>query len=95
MPGAAVGLSCARPSLDETAIDAAIMIFEGIAGPKRSLSSRERAAVRLHAIEGRGGRAEDQRVYSFTVTQGWKGAARGQRIDVLFNSYWGDGFAQG
>ena len=95
LPGAAVGLSCARPSLDETAIDGAIMIFEGTAGPKRSLDSRERSAVRLHAIEGRGGGAEDLRVYRFTVTQGWKGAARGQTVDVLFNSYWGDGFAQG
>ena len=95
LPGAAVGLSCARPSLDETAIDGAIMIFEGTAGPKRSLDSRERAAVRLHAIEGRGGGAEDLTVYEFTVTRGWKGATTGQRVDVLFNSYWGDGFAQG
>jgi len=95
LPGAAVGLSCARPSLDETAIEAAIMIFEGTAGPKRSLDSRERAAVRLHAIEGRGGGAEDVRVYRFTVTRGWKGAASGQSVDILFNSYWGDGFAEG
>jgi hypothetical protein len=93
--GAAFGLSCARPSLDATAIDGAIMIFEGTAGPKRSLDARERAAVRLHAIEGRGGGAEDLRVYIFTVTRGWKGAMTGQRVDVLFNSYWGDGFAQG
>jgi hypothetical protein len=94
-PGAALGLSCARPNLDAAAIDGAIMIFEGTAGSKRSLDARERAAVRLHAIEGRGGRAEDLKVYEFTVTRGWKGAARGQRVDVLFNSYWGDGFARG
>ena len=95
LPGAAFGLSCARPSLDETAIDAAIMIFEGIAGPKRLLDFRERAAVRMHAIKAKGGTTEDLRVYSFTVTRGWKGAATGQRVDVLFNSYWGDGFAVG
>ena len=95
LPGAAFGLSCARPSLDKTAIDAAIMIFEGTAGPKRSLDFRERAAVRRHAIEAKGGRTEDLRVYSFTVTRGWKGAATGQSVDVLFNSYWGDGFAEG
>ncbi len=95
LPGAAFGLSCARPSLDEAAIDAAILIFEGTAGPKRSLDFRERAAVRMNAIEAKGGRTEDLRVYSFTVTRGWKGAVTGQSIDVLFNSYWGDGFAQG
>jgi hypothetical protein len=95
LPGAALGLSCARPSLDETTIDAAIMIFEGTAGPKRSLDFRERAVVRTHAIEAMGGRTEDLRVYNFTVTQGWKGAAAGQSVDVLFNNYWGDGFAKG
>ena len=95
LPGAAFGLSCARPSLDETAIDAAIMIFEGTAGPKRSLDFRERAVVRMHTIEAKGGTTEDLRVYSFTVTRGWKGATTGQSVDVLFNSYWGDGFAEG
>ncbi len=95
LPGAAFGLSCARPSLDETAIDAAVMIFEGTAGPKRSLDFRERANVRMHTIEAKGRGTEDLRVYSFTVTLGWKGAASGQSVDVLFNSYWGDGFAEG
>ncbi len=50
LPGAAFGRSCVRPSLDETAVDAAIMIFEGTAGPKRSLDFRERAVVRMHTI---------------------------------------------
>jgi len=95
LPGTAFGLSCARPSLDEAAIDAAVMIIEGIAGPKRALDFRERAAVQMHAIEAKGGGTEDLRVYSFTVTQGWKGAATGQSVDVLFNNYWGDGFAEG
>ena len=94
-PGVAFGLSCARPSLDETAIDSAIMIFEGTAGPKRSLDLREKEAVRLYAIEAIFDSAEDLKVYGFTVTQGWKGATTGQSIDVLFNSYWGDGFAEG
>ena len=94
-PGETLGRSCARPSLDESAIDTAIIIFEGIAGPKRSLDFRERAIVRTHAIESIGRRTEDLRVYSFTVTQGWKGAATAQIVDVLFNTYWGDGFARG
>ena len=94
-PGAAFGLSCARLSLDETAIDAATMIFEGTAGAKRSLDFRERAAVRRHAIEAKGGRTGDLRVYSFAVTRGWKGVATGQSVDVLFNTYWGDGFSEG
>ncbi len=32
LPSAAYGLSCARPSLDEAAIDAAVVIFEGKGG---------------------------------------------------------------
>ena len=95
LPSAAFGLSCARPSLDEAAIDAAVVIFEGTAGPKRALDSREEAVIRPDALEAIGGSLKDLRVYSFTVTQGWKGAARGQTVDVLFNSYWGDGFAGG
>lgn len=95
LPEAAFGRSCARPNLDETAIDAAIMIFEGTAGPKRSLDVRERAAVQLYDIEGIYGGAEDLKVYSFTVAQGWKGATTGQSVDVLFNGYWGGGFAEG
>jgi hypothetical protein len=95
LPGAAFGLSCARPSLDETAIDAAIMIFEGTAGSKRALDLREKAAVRIYSIDSIYGSAEDLKVYGFTVTQGWKGATTGQSVDVLFNGYWGDGFAEG
>ena len=95
LPGAAFGLSCARPSLDETAIAAAVMIFQGTAGPKRVLDARERAAVRLHVIDAKGGGTGDLRVYRFAVTRGWKGAAAGQNVDVLFNTYWGDGFAEG
>ena len=95
LPSAAFGLSCARPSLDEAAIDAAVVIFEGTAGPKRSLDSRDEAVVRPDVIEAMGGSIKDLRVYSFTVTQGWKGATAGQSVDVLFNTYWGDGFAEG
>jgi hypothetical protein len=95
LPSAAYGLSCARPSLDEAAIDAAVVIFEGTAGPKRSLDSRERAVIRTDALEAIGGSLKDLGVYSFTVTQGWKGATAGQSVEVLFNTYWGDGFAEG
>ncbi len=94
LPGTAFGLSCARPSLNEVAIDAATMIFEGIAGPKRLLGSRERANVRMQTLGSKGGTTEDLRVYSFTVTRGWKGTTTGQSVDVLFNTYWGDGFAE-
>ncbi len=95
LPSAAYGLSCARPSLDEAAIDAAVVIFEGTAGPKRALDSREEAVIRTDALEAIGGSLKDLRVYSFTVTQGWKGATAGQSVEVLFNTYWGDGFAEG
>ena len=95
LPSAAFGLSCARPSLDEAAIDAAVVIFEGTAGPKRALDSREEAVIRPDALEAIGGSLKDLRVYSFTVTHGWKGATAGQSVEVLFNTYWGDGFAEG
>ncbi len=95
MPARAFGLSCARPSLDDVAIDNAVAIFEGTAGAKRRLDYREKAAVRTHALKGRGGRVEDLRVYSFNVTQGWKGTMANRSVDVLFNTYWGDGFAPG
>lgn len=95
LPGAAFGLSCAAPRLDETAVGAAITIFEGIAAPKRSLDARELAAVRMHEIESKGGSTTDLRIYSFAVTRGWKGVATGQSVDVLVNTYWGDGFAEG
>ena len=95
LSGAAFARSCVRPSLDETAVAAAVVIFEGIAGPKRLLGIRERAVVRTDAIVAKGGRTEDLRAYGFMVTRGWKGATRGQSVDVLFNTYWGDGFAEG
>ena len=95
LPDPALALSCARLSLDEAAVDAAVMIFEGTAGPKRTLDHREKAAVRFLGLESKGGGIEDLRVYRFTVTKGWKGASAGQGVDVLFNGYWGDGFAEG
>lgn len=94
-PGAAFGLSCMPPRMDETVIDAAVMIFEGITGPKRLLNYRERATVRKHGFIQAGGGIGDLRVYGFTVTRGWKGVATGQSVNVLFNTYWGDGFAAG
>ena len=85
LPSAAYGLSCARPSLDEAAIEAAVVIFEGTAGPKRALDSREEAVIRTEAIESIGGSLKDLRVYSFTVAQGWKGATAG-RASISFST---------
>ena len=95
LPNAAFGLSCARPNLTEAVIKSSVLIFEGTAGPKRPLNLRERGAVTLSAIKGKGGTIKDLRVYRFTVTHGWKGTSTGETVDLLFNSYWGDGFAEG
>lgn len=95
LPGEALALSCASPSLDEAAINAATMIFEGTAGRKRALIPTERDAVHKRGFNSIGGGTSDLRVYGFTVTRGWKGAAKGQAVDVLFNTYWGDGFTEG
>ena len=91
----ALALSCARPSMDQSVIDGAVAIFEGTAGPKRSLDFRERVAIKVNPIEGKGGGTENFGIYRFTVTNGWKGVTAGQSVDVLFNNYWGDGFAEG
>lgn len=94
-PGAAFGLSCMEPSLDETVIDGAVMIFEGIAGPERPLDSSEEEAIRKQGLEFIGGGTGDLRVSTFTVARGWKGAEAGQTVDVLRNNYWGDRFPEG
>jgi len=95
LPGQALALSCMQPNLDEAAIQGAAVIFEGTVGEKRGLAAAEEAAVRNHAVESLGGGAADLKVYSFTVTRGWKAAAAGETRQVLFNSHWGDGFAAG
>ncbi|MDJ0608220.1 MAG: hypothetical protein QNJ67_04530 [Kiloniellales bacterium] len=91
----AFGLSCARPSLDEAVIDGSVMIFEGRAGPKRPLLRWEVATVRDHRLAMLYTRDSDLQVFRFTVSRAWKGAAPGQVVEVLFNTHWGDGFANG
>ncbi len=93
--GPALSLSCARPSLDEAAIDSAVVIFDGKAGSKRPLTRGETTRVGGQGLRQLGGRRSDLKVYRFTVTRAWKGVARGQALDVLFNTHWGDGFAEG
>lgn len=95
LPNDALALSCMQPSLDEAGIDGAVVIFEGTAGAKRPLDGFEKAAARSQAANSLSGDSDDLKVASFTVTRGWKGATAGQRLDVLFNGYWGDSFAEG
>ena len=94
-PGTASALSCARPSLDAAAVQGAVAIFEGTAGQKRDLSRREAAVISRTAIQGKVAGTPHLKVYAFTVTKGWKGTTTEQRVEVLFNAYWGDGFAAG
>jgi hypothetical protein len=95
LPGGAFGLSCAPPRLDENTVNAAIVIFEGTAGPKRLLSPAEATAVGNLGVATKGGGTTDLRVYGFVVTRGWKGVTPGRTVDVLTNAYWGDNFAKG
>ena len=95
LPNDALALSCMQPSLDEAGIDQSVVIFEGTAGAKRALDGFEKAAARSQAANSLSGDSDDLKVASFTVTRGWKGATAGQRLDVLFNGYWGDSFTQG
>ena len=95
LPGTASALSCARPSLNRAAVWDAVAIFEGTAGRKRDLMPKEEAAVRRTAFKGKVAGTPHLKVYAFTVTRSWKGVDAGQRVEVLFNTYWGDGFAEG
>lgn len=92
-PGSAYALSCMPPVMNESAVQAAAVIFEGVAGSRRRLSRAEAAAPDVARVIAEGGGIANLRVFEFTVTRGWKAAAKGQRIQVLRNTYWGDGFA--
>ena len=93
--GAACALTCAQPLLDAARIAEAAVIFEGTAGPPRPLTPAERSAFRASAAETKGGNVDTLRVFAFAVTKAWKGVAAGERVEVLFNTAWGDTFAEG
>ena len=92
-PGSAYALSCVPPVMNESVVESAAIIFEGVAGPRRRLSRAEAAVLDAANVIAEGGGIENLRVFEFTVTKGWKEATKGQRIQVLRNTYWGDGFA--
>lgn len=91
--GNAHALSCVAPVMNERVVEDAAVIFEGVTGRGRGLSRAERAALKAAGIAALGGDIPNLRVFGFTVTKGWKGAASGQKIQVLRNTYWGDSFA--
>ena len=88
-------LSCAAPSLDQAAIDEALIIFEGTAGESRALATQEQAAARDAGIASFRVEPDGLKVTSFMVTRGWKGVAGGQNIAVLYDAAWGDLFNAG
>jgi hypothetical protein len=89
----AYALSCVAPAMNESVVEAAAIIFEGVANRGRDLSRAERATLKAAGVTPLGGGVGDLKVFEFTVTKGWKGAVEGQRIQVLRNTYWGDSFA--
>ena len=91
----AYGLSCMPPVLDEAVIDEAVLIFEGEVEVKRELSAKEKAALARAHVTTKGGGLSDLKVYSFKVEKGWKGINSGEEVEVLRNTYWGDGFPIG
>ncbi len=91
-PGAALARSCLPPTMDEAVVKNAAVIFEGVAGPRRALSHAEAAVLDAAGIVAEGGGIANLKVFEFTVTRGWKGAAAGQKIEIVRNTYWGDGF---
>jgi len=88
-------LSCAPPVLDEMIIGDSDVIFEGIAGGGRELTDKEKSALNSENITTKGGSTSDMKAYEFTVVRGWKGAENGDKILIMRNTYWGDGFPQG
>ncbi len=92
-PGSAYALSCVPPVMNESVVEGADVIFEGVTGKGRRLTRAEAAALDAAGHTTLGGGITDLRVFDFTVTKGWKGAADGRVIQVLRNTYWGDSFA--
>jgi hypothetical protein len=81
--------------MDEVVVEGAAVIFEGVAGHRRALSRAEAAVLDAAGIVAEGGGIANLSVFEFTVIRGWKGAAAGQKIRVVRNTYWGDGFDMG
>ena len=94
-PGAALARSCLPPTMDAAAVRNAAVIFEGVAGHRRALSRAEAAVLDAAGMVAEGGGIANLGVFEFTVIRGWKGAAAGQKIRVVRNTYWGDGFDMG
>ncbi len=87
-------LSCAPPVLDEGRMAEAVVIFEGSAGRPRSLTRLERWAFEISGATSAIGGATTIEVFPFTVLMAWKGVSEGQRVEVLYNTYWGDSFVE-
>ena len=87
-------LSCAAPVLDETALESAMVVFEGASQRVRDLTRKERQVLKSRKIVGRGGSLESLKVFDFVVVKGWKGAEEGDRIQIVRNTYWGDIFTE-
>ncbi len=92
-PGNALALSCVALTMNESVVEGAAVIFEGITGKGRRLTRAEAAALDALGVAPLGGGIANLKVFQFTVTKGWKGAVDGQEIQVLRNTYWGDSFA--
>ncbi|TNE31606.1 MAG: hypothetical protein EP349_03900 [Alphaproteobacteria bacterium] len=88
----AYALSCAAAPLNEKNIASVPVIFEGAAAESRELTRREKAAFKLHNLSMKGGDTSNLRVFDFTVRKPWKGVAQGQKVAILYNTYWGDVF---
>jgi hypothetical protein len=94
-PGAALARSCLPPTMDAAVVRNAAVIFEGVAGHRRTLSRAEALVLDAAGMVAEGGGIANLGVFEFTVIRGWKGAAAGQKIRVVRNTYWGDGFDLG
>lgn len=79
--------------MNDSVIVGAAVIFEGVTGQGRALTRTEASALKVAGVATSGGDFSDLKVFEFTVTKGWKATARGQKIEVIRNTYWGDSFA--
>ena len=87
--GSAHALSCAVPQVDDTVIEGALVIFEGVVKSSRSLSFIDKLNIKIGDLNQIGGKLKDLRVYAFRVTNTWKGVKQGEEVQVLRNTYWG------
>jgi len=90
-----LALSCAPPRITNELLEATPIFFEGTVIKSRDLTQDESTSLKTKNVGFKGGELKDVRVYILKVVGNVKGVKKGQMVNVLRNTYWGDGFTIG